>query len=277
MVALLLALPSLGLGALGAYSQARYGSDGLGPLRAQLMRGHEHDTSALAVGLKTVLSLDPLARWPVLGAFGASGLVLLGIALTPWRRARSASDDEAAESESAGGIEPSRKERGRLLKVAEQMAEQEGAEVAAGFLLGQGLKDEAFNLFMKAESFDRAAEVRYDQNRFEEAADLYRKAGRSDAAAGIYAQIESFEEAAECYVASGKHSLAAEMFERASRFADAGRCYREIGFHRHAAQAFLKGGSDSDAADALLAAFLEEGGGRPEVNDTNAQSFGSIA
>jgi tetratricopeptide (TPR) repeat protein len=283
IVALLLALPPLGLGALGAYAHGRFGPDGLRELRAERLRsaprGKPSELAKLIAQVEErVLGFEPLGQRPVHGAFGGAGLALLAIAFWPARRARRKAESGAeSEAESVADAEPSRKERSRLLKTAEQMTEADGPEVAAGFLLGQGLKDEALELFVKAEIFDRAAEIRYDQNRFDEAAELYRKAGRSDAAAGIYAQIERYKEAAECYLASEKHSLAAEMYERASDFAQAGRCYREIGFQRHAAQAFLKGGRESEAADALMAAFIEEGGGSTKINDQKARELRGIA
>jgi tetratricopeptide (TPR) repeat protein len=281
MLALLLALPPLGLGALGIYASVRSGPEGLRELRVQWQRSAPK-LGELAKRIEqagtAALGFEPLARRSVHGAFAGAGLALLLAAFWPARRrARSSSEAEPGEREAPVEIEPSRKERGRLLKSAEQMAEQEGPEVAGGFLLGQGLKDEAVDTFIKGELFDRAAEVRYDQNRFEEAAELYRKAGRVDAAGGIFAQIERFEDAAKCYVASEKHSLAAEMFERAENFAEAGRCYREIGFNRHAAQAFLKGGLEADAADALMASFMEEGGGSTKINDDKARELRGVA
>jgi tetratricopeptide (TPR) repeat protein len=277
MLAFLLALPPLALGALGGWANAR-GPDGLDSLRSQLLGRRERDLPApVARAVEQLFGFDALPRRPVHGALGGAGAVLLALALWPARRRARRSGEPPSPSAAEPSLEPSRKERGRLLKVAEEMTAQEGAEVAAGFLLGQGLKDEALEIFVRHEIYDRAAEVRYDQNRFDDAAELYRKAGRVDAAAGIYAQIERWQDAAQCYVASGKHSLAAEMYERGSHFADAGRCYREIGFHRHAAQAFLKGGNESEAADALVAAFLEEGGGSTKINDQKAKELRGIA
>jgi tetratricopeptide (TPR) repeat protein len=281
MVALLLALPPLGVGAVGAYANARFGEEGMASLRAQwfrkLGRGDSELARARAWAHENLMRFDALARRPVHASLLGAGVALLACALWPVGRRRKKVETTASAEDAEPEIEVSRKERNRHQKVAEQMAQDESPEVAAGYLLGQGLKEEAFDLFVRAGLHDRAAEVRFDQNRFEEAAELYRKAGRVEAAAGIYAQIERYEEAAECYIAADKHSLAAEMYERAGNFAEAGRCYREIGFQRHAAQAFLKGGREADAADALCAAFIEEGGGSQKLNDQKTRELRGIA
>jgi len=283
LLALLLALPSLALGALGAYANARHGPQGMERLRSEWSpsRSQTSDLARrIARAKAAVLALDRLSRRPAHGALAGAGFALLLAAFwpagrRPGRGAKSKAD--AKKSEVHEELEPSRKERSRLLKIAETMAEEEGADVAGGFLLGQGLKDEAVDQFLAGELYGRAAEVRYDQNRFEEAAELYRKAGRVDAAGGIFAQIERYEEAAQCYLASDKHSLAAEMFERAENFSAAGKAYREIGFHRHAAQAFLKGGNERGAADSLVDAFTEEGGGSNKINGQKAKELRGIA
>jgi tetratricopeptide (TPR) repeat protein len=51
------------------------------------------------------------------------------------------------------------------------------------------------------------------------------------------------------------------MFQKAGMHREAGQAFREIDFHRHAAQAFLAAGDEGAAADCMLRAFTEEGGG----------------
>ena len=159
------------------------------------------------------------------------------------------------------GASYSKREIRRIVKDARVLQAEKGAEAAGEFLFGQGLLDEAAEMFTRGGLLNRAAQVRHDQNRFHEAAELLLQAGKLEAAAATYAQIECFEEAARCYRDAEKFSVAGEMFERAENFREAGRCYQGIGFHRHAAQAFLKAGCEEDAAESFVAAFNDEGGG----------------
>jgi tetratricopeptide (TPR) repeat protein len=171
----------------------------------------------------------------------------------------------------------SRREIRRLKKQAEALEAEKGAEVAGEFLYNRGLMDEAAEAFRKSGLLNRAAQVRHDQNRFEEAADLLKQAGKLEAAAAIYAQIERFEEAARCYRDAGKCSVAGEMFERAGDYREAGRCYQAIGFHRHAGQAYLEAGCDQEAAESLVAAFDEEGGGGANLSEEKSQQLSTLA
>ncbi len=288
VLAFLLAIPLL-MGGIGGVVLAR-GGDKLATewkARAKLeaaARGADSSGAALGAGLSGAEAL----RAPVLhfGMLGAA-IVLAAFAIAPATRRRKRS--KASKKPAAGKaatlvsapesdlVAPSAKEMKRHQKQAAQLEEDQGAEAAGEYLLGRNMKDEAVEIFMRAELFARAAEVRHDQNRFDEAADLYKKLGKEDHAGRIYAQLGRHEDAAKCYLAAGKFSVAGDMFERAENHREAGKCYQKIGFHRHAAQAFLKGGAEALAAECLLAAFNEEGGVAGAKSEQKAKEMRGIA
>ena len=250
-------------------------------------RGADSSSSALAAGLSGAETL----RAPVLhfGMLGAA-LVLVAFGFAPASRKRTPAKPAKGAKKAAGGhaptlvtapesdlVAPSAKESKKHLKQAAQIETESGPEQAGEYLLGRNMKDEAADLFMRAELFARAAEVRHDQNRFDEAADLYKKIGKEDHAGRIYAQLGRHEDAAKCYLAAGKFSVAGDMFERAENHREAGKCYQKIGFHRHAAQAFLKGGAEAQAAECLLSAFNEEGGVAGAKSEQKAKEMRGIA
>jgi tetratricopeptide (TPR) repeat protein len=207
---------------------------------------------------------------------GGGGLLLVFVVMRRKPKKARRVKAEAVEEAGAASDAPTltAKEIKRLVKTAREMIDSHGAEEAGNFLLNEGLKDQAHDLFVEAELIERAAEVRHDQNRFDEAAELFAKAERWEAAGGIYSQLERFDEAARCYVSAEKLSVAGEMFERAENFGDAGKCYYDIGFYRHAAHAFLKGGAEGRAAESLIKAFEEEGGGRSGTEDKQREVRG---
>jgi tetratricopeptide (TPR) repeat protein len=294
ILSVLLALPLLAVAGLGAAAHAKYGPDGFRSMRDELFRSAQQKQIAPQAQLDALRAsldqatgaIDPLASRPVHGGIGGIGVALLVFAAWPARRKRAdskANSEESAENlDTFGSLEDveaahSKKASRKHRKVAAQMLDDEGPEAAASYLLDHGLKDEAVETFLEAELFDRAAEVRHDQNRFQEAAELHRRAGKHEAAGAIYAQLEAYDEAADCYKAAEKHSVAGEMYERAENFGEAGCCYSEIGFHRHAAQSFLKAGRDQEAAESLVAAFTEEGGGNQQVNENKAKELKALA
>ncbi len=171
----------------------------------------------------------------------------------------------------------SRKEARRILKAAQSLERSEGAEAAGELLVNRGLQDAAVDLYLRHERFDQAAQIRHDQGRFDQAAELFRQAGKPESAGAIYAQLERFEEAARCYLAAGKSSVAGELFERASNFREAARCYRAIDFHRHAAKAYLRAGLEAEAAQSLVSAFEDEGGGGVNLDEDRATELRSLA
>ncbi|MFI5314057.1 MAG: protein kinase [Myxococcota bacterium] len=243
--------------------------------------------------------LDSLRTPPVHLGLAGAGAVLLLFAIIPGGRRRKkaarsktakAGAEGAASAEPAGAKKghttapeadesaaPSGKESKKHLKQAAQIEAEKGPEAAGEYLLGRNMKDEAADLFLRTELFQRAAEVRHDQNRFDEAAELYKKVGKEEQAGAIFAQIGQHEDAAQCYLAAGKFSVAGELFERAENFKEAGKCYQKIGFHRHAAQAFLKGGADAAAAESLTQAFNDEGGVAGAKSDQKAKEMRGIA
>ena len=195
---------------------------------------------------------------PLLG-FGL--LLLFFAARRPMWSALDLEEPDTGNGGLPSGASYSKRELRRITKDAKVLQAEKGAEAAGEFLFGQGLLDEAAEMFTRGGLLNRAAQVRHDQNRFHEAAGLLVKAGKLESAAATYAQIEAFEEAARCYRDVEKLSVAGEMFERAENFREAGRCYQGIGFHRQAAQAFMKAGLEEDAAECFVAAFNDEGGG----------------
>ena len=297
VLAFLLAIPLL-LGGIGGVLLARGGDKSATELRARVkieagQRGADAQGGVLNAVLDGVQALRaPSLHFGMLGA--AAGLVVFGLVPAGRRRKRSKAPAKAAgaKAEAANGSRksaaaptasesdvatPSGKEYKKNLKQSAQIEADQGAESAAEFLLGKNMKDEAADIFMRAELFGRAAEVRHDQNRFDEAADLYKKLGKEEQAGRIYAQLNRHEDAAKCYLAAGKFSVAGDMFERAENHREAGKCYQQVGFHRHAAQAFLKAGAEALAAESLLSAFNEEGGVAGAKSEQKAKEMRGIA
>jgi tetratricopeptide (TPR) repeat protein len=290
-----LAIPLL-LGGIGGALLARGGDKAANDMRNRVrIEAGERGADAQGGALTAALDGAQALRVPVLhfGMIGAA-IVLVGVGLIPARRRGSRPKKASASAKSdapSGGKKaaalasapendettPTGKEYKKHLKHAGQLEDTEGTESAAEYLLGRNMKDEAVDIFMRAELFARAAEVRHDQNRFDDAADLYKKIGKDEHAGRIYAQLGRHDDAAKCYLAAGKFSVAGELFERAENYKEAGRCYQKIGFHRHAAQAYLKGGADAQAAESLTSAFNEEGGVAGAKSDQKAKEMRGIA
>ncbi len=210
------------------------------------------------------------------GALPPQGLALLGAALFPllyacWPRRRPPPRREATPARATDpsgrgtvhGADTQRNKRDakKLARKLSGRVGELGAETVAELMLDENLRDEAAGLLIEHQLLQRAAEVRHDQNRFEEAAELFERAGCIESAGAAWAQLERYADAARCYRKAGKCSVAGEMFQKAGMHREAGIAYREIGFHRHAGQAFLQAGDDAGAADSMVAAFTEEGGG----------------
>jgi tetratricopeptide (TPR) repeat protein len=232
--------------------------------------------AALAAGAGLAIRGDrtvPVGPLPT-GAMGATGGVLLLYALWPRERRPGWGGAERAPRESptgktvhgSDGLKHGRDSRKLARKLRARIGEL-GPEAVGDLLLDEGLRDEAAELFVERDLFQRAAEVRHDQNRFEEAAELFERAGSAEAAGSAWAQLGRYGDAARCYRKAGKCSVAGEMFQKAGMPREAGLAYREIGFHRDAARAFLEAGEEGGAADCLVAAFAEEGGGAAANED----------
>jgi len=156
-----------------------------------------------------------LAGAPGYAALGL-GLVLLALGIKPGRRDRVSSDQlkrGGSELAANGVLEIDKKAQRRTAKQAEALAKKDPV-TAAEMLLEAGLADRAADLFIKAEQFVRAAEIRHDQNRFQESAELYQRAGKWDTAGQILSTQSEWAKAAECFLKAGKMSVAAEMFEK---------------------------------------------------------------
>ncbi|MBW2279221.1 MAG: protein kinase [Deltaproteobacteria bacterium] len=223
-----------------------------------------------AVGLTRRFD-DPKRHFALLAA---GGLMLAFVITRRKKKAELPTEDDFDAACEEAAEQHTRKEQKRLLKAARELVETEGAEEAGAYLCSEGMRDEACELFLEHDLLERAAEVRHDQNRFEDAAELFVKADRWEAAGAIYAQQEMFEKAARCYLKADKRSVAGEMFERAEQWADAGKCYDDIGFYRHAAQAFLKVDQTGRAAESLIKAFDDEGGGKAGTEDKQREVRG---
>jgi tetratricopeptide (TPR) repeat protein len=193
------------------------------------------------------------------------------------KRRRPPPPPEVPDRDSPTEIRRSRSDLRRLRKVAAVIESKEGADAAGTYLISEGLRDEAVQVFLKSDNHLRAAEVLHDQNRFAESAQLYEEAGQVGQAAAIYAQLERFSDAARCYLEADKKSVAGEMLERAGNDVEAGRCYHEIGFHRQAAEAFLRASCTAEAAESLVALFNEEGAGMSALSPTRQEELQGIA
>lgn len=189
------------------------------------------------------------------------GLLMILFASLPRRDAAEQDEAEAAEEQRAeSGLPPVEKSIAKKTGKRAAALAKKGEFAEAGELcFSVDLMDQAADYFVKGELFERAAEIRHDQNRFAESAELYLKAGNPSSAAVIYAQKQDWKKSAECHLEAGNKSQAAEMFEKAEEFRQAADCYREVDFLRHAAQCYVKAKSWLPAAECLEEVFAEEG------------------
>ena len=189
----------------------------------------------------------------VLAPLGA--MILVGVLLPGGRKQMAESDVED------GGFPPEtdRRELKRARKAASGLAKKGQILEAADFAFASGLLEEAAGYFIAGEEFQRAAEIRHDQNRFIESAELYLKGGSADSAGSIFSQQGEHLRAADAYLEAGNSSVAAEMYVKARQYSRAAECYTESGFARHAAQAYVKCERWEEAAQCLEAAILDEG------------------
>jgi len=230
---------------------------------------------ALPLLALAVPSLAPLASaWATQGlpsvppgpiAIGAlTGGLLLGIATHLGLRARSAGKMARVQPREPAALD--KRTARRVQKQANAIAKKGGPREAAELCFHAGLLDRAAELFIAAEDYVRAAEIRHDQNRFSEAADLHIKAGDHETAATILAAQGEYKQAAQCFTEVGRMSVAAEMWEKAGDHRRAGDAYRKAGFDRESAQAYIRCQAWLPAAEALEDVLLEEttraGGGQ---------------
>jgi tetratricopeptide (TPR) repeat protein len=195
---------------------------------------------------------------------GPVGLVLL-IAVKLSGRGRASASDAEGEDQPAKLSRDDRKGMQKARREAVRIARKGNPLEAGELCLAVGLLDEAAGHFEKAEQYERAAEIRHDQNRFLDSAALYEKAGNADSAGAIYAQQEDWARAAEAYVQAGNLSVAAEMYEKAGDDRRAGQCFQKCDFPRYAAKAYIRCEEWLLAAECLAKVLSEEGTG--SVND----------
>jgi len=203
--------------------------------------------------------MDPfLSHALVLYGFAPLGLVLTITMLLPGKRKAvpDEGDESTLEAQATAYVDP--KEKKRAVKAAASMAKSGRPLEAAEHCFNHGLFEEAAQYFIDGESFEHAAEIRHDQNRFIESAELYIQAGLYESAATIFAQQEEWRRSAEAYEEAGDLSVAAEMYEKAKDFRNAARAYSVSGFARHAAKAFVKCEQWEKAAESLEEVIRDE-------------------
>jgi tetratricopeptide (TPR) repeat protein len=257
LLALVLGLPTLVLGALG-----------LGLVYAP-------DLGAVSVGralvgdalglLSSVLgpSLAPEAVFELLAGpaqYVAAGLgvVLVGFALAP-RRGAGGGESESSRGRRDAPPKLDRSSRRRADKQVRDLTKKGNVREAADLAFTADQLDKAVDLYQKAGDLVRAAEIRHDQNRFDDAAALYTQAGQHESAASIFAELEQWDRAAEAFERGGRKSMAGEMWEKAGQDAKAAQCFEDSGFARHAAQAWVRCQRWAKAAHCLEEVIAEEG------------------
>jgi len=245
------------------------GAGGIG-----LVQGVSPDTPG--IGVATELLTGLVARvLPLLSLSGDADEIVAALSAMPWRfvvapcglallfLAKSlGGSDRVRDVEEEGGVaKPDRQHRKgqkKARKDAARIARKGMPNEAAELCLAVGLLEDAAAFFVKAQMYDRAAEIRHDQNRFLDSAELYRKAGKPDSAGAIYAQKEEWALAAEAYVEAGNLSVAAEMYEKAGDDRRAAQCYDRCDFPRYAAKAYIRCEEWLLAAEALEKVLAEE-------------------
>jgi tetratricopeptide (TPR) repeat protein len=202
------------------------------------------------------------------------GLVVLVATLLSGRGAAKAGGGEAEAFDARMVADP--RELRKARKLAAGVARKGDPADAAEICFASGLLDEAAKYFIAAEEFDRAAEIRHDQNRFLESAELYEKAGRYEAAGLVFGQQSEFQRAADCYVQAGNPSVAGEMFEKAKDFRRAANCYAEASFSLAAAEAYEKCDMWEQAATSFEEVILEERTGSGGSDPRKAAEIGKL-
>ncbi|MCG8591987.1 MAG: protein kinase, partial [Proteobacteria bacterium] len=265
ILGVLLGLPLLLAGVLGllvALAPDSGATEQVQALAAAIVEGLTSAGAPLprdaAVALEDLVS-SPALRYVV----APIGLLVL---LLPFR---GGGGERESKSKKAKAAEPAEKTDSvvsvdkrlakRTEKAAAQLRKKGQVLDAAEMLFSASVFETAASYFIEAEAFERAAEIRHDQNRFVEAAELYEKAGKFESAGSIFADQNEHARAAACYLKTGGKSVAAEMFEKAGDHRRAADCYRESGFQRHAAAAYVKVQDWAKAAACLDQVFSEEG------------------
>lgn len=212
--------------------------------------------------------------WVVYG-FIPAGLIVLVASLLPGGRSLPDESESFTQMAAGGGTlysDPKNdaKDHKRIAKEAAALAKAGDAVEAAEHCIAGGMYEEAAGYFISAEEFERAAEIRHDQNRFVESAELYRKAGKNESAGVIFGQQGEYRRSAEAYEEAGNLSVAAEMYEKARDFRRAADAYAKAGFPRDAATAYATCEQWEKAAVCLEETIREDArsvGGNKEAAD----------
>ncbi|MFQ5415433.1 MAG: protein kinase [Myxococcota bacterium] len=215
-------------------------------------------------GANLAVYMDPVLEHP-----GAQyGLVPLGLVLLflGIRMGRTAKLDPGVSEDADGPREVvtfavDKKTAKKGLKQAAALAKVGRALDAAELCFANGSMEAAAEYFVKANEFERAAEIRHDQNRFIESAELYLEARNFESAAAVFAQQDEYLRAGEAYEQAGNSSVAAEMFEKAKEFLRAADGYAKSGFPRNAAKAYVVCERWKQAAECLEEAIRDEAAG----------------
>jgi len=205
--------------------------------------------------------MDPfLSHALVRYGFVPGGLMLMIAVLLPGRRSPPAAEGEEVP-EAQTTVDVDTKIRKKVVRQATALAKAGRHAEAAEHCFTSGFFEEAAGYFLEDEDFERAAEIRHDQNRFIESAELYLKAGKCESAGSIFSQQGEFRRSAEAYEQAGNLSVAAEMYEKARDFRRAADAYAKSGFPRNAAKAYVTCDQWEKAAVCLEEVIRDEFGG----------------
>ena len=207
--------------------------------------------------------MDPfLSHSLVRFGLAPGGLMLMIVVLLPGRRPAPAAEGEGEQIPEAQTIVyVDTKTQKKAVKQATALAKAGRHAEAAEHCFANGLFEEAAKYFIEDEDFERAAEIRHDQNRFVESAELYLKAGKCESAGSIFGQQGEFRRSGEAYEQAGNLSVAAEMYEKARDFRRAADAYAKSGFPRNAAKAYATCDQWEKAAVCLEEVIRDEFGG----------------
>jgi tetratricopeptide (TPR) repeat protein len=207
--------------------------------------------------------MDPfLSNGLVRYALAPGGLLLTIAALLPGHRPPPPPEKQPEQvRESETTLPVVAKVQKKAAKQAAALAKAGRHAEAADHCFANGLFEQAAKYFIESGDFERAAEIRHDQNLFVESAELYLKAGKCESAGSIFGQQGEFRRSAEAYRQAGNLSVAAEMYEKARDFRRAADAYAESGFPREAAKAYATCEQWEKAALCLEEVIREEAAG----------------
>jgi len=267
IIAGLLGLPLLLLGAFGLVSAYMPEAGLLEPIRGILDSGHRASIEAgFAAPIDQPKQLEALVSGPIVRfVLAPAGCLLLALAIfipsnggSKKKKKKKADDESELDAFDEALQATDKRSQKKLLKTAAALKKQGEIEEAAQMMWTGGELDKAAEYYIEGGMYSRAAEVRHDQNRFIESAELYLEGGAHDSAGAIFAQQEEWTRAGDCYLEAENLSVAAEMYEKGENWRKAAQCYDKVEFHRHAASAFVKVQEWEHAARCLDKVFEDE-------------------